>query len=218
MRVALLIAAKDLRQRFRDRSALIFAIIAPLGLALIFSRLIGPAAGFHATWAVVDLDGGALATVLRDDVIGGVAKAGVADVTDVATEEAARTAVEAGDVDAAFVIPQGFTAAIQSGRPTTIEVVGSRSSGLSTDIARSVAPRFGAGVVGSQLAVETVQALSAASIAPDVQARIATAAGTGPRRSPWSRSLPTCASSTSGRSSAPRWPSCSCSSRRRPGC
>ena len=44
LRVALLIAAKDLRQRFRDRSALIFAIVAPLGLALIFSRLIGPAA------------------------------------------------------------------------------------------------------------------------------------------------------------------------------
>ena len=30
MRVALLIAAKDLRQRFRDRSALIFAVAAPL--------------------------------------------------------------------------------------------------------------------------------------------------------------------------------------------
>ncbi len=139
MRVALLIAAKDLRQRFRDRSALIFAIAAPLGLALIFSRLIGPSAGFHATWVVVDLDGGSLATVLRDDVIGGVAKAGIADVTDLPTEAAARTAVEDGTADAAFVIPQGFTMAIQSGRPTTVEVVGSRTSGLSTDIAHAVA-------------------------------------------------------------------------------
>src|SRR6185295_14860373 len=108
LRIALLIAAKDLRQRFRDRSALIFAIIAPLGLALIFSRLIGPNAAFHATWAVVDLDGGAMATVLRDDVIGGVAKSGFADVTDIATEEAAQAAVRDGEVDAAFVIPQGF--------------------------------------------------------------------------------------------------------------
>ena len=180
MRVALLIAAKDLRQRFRDRSALIFAIIAPLGLALIFSRLIGPNAAFHATWAVVDLDGGAMATVLRDDVIGGVAKAGFADVTDIATEEAAQAAVQAGEVDAAFVIPQGFTAAILSGRPTTVEVVGSRSSGLSTDIARSVASRFGEGVIGVNLAVETVQTLARPSLPPEEKARIATAAGSGP--------------------------------------
>jgi hypothetical protein len=33
--------------------------------------------------------------VLRDDVIGGVAKAGFADVTDIATEEAAQAAVKA---------------------------------------------------------------------------------------------------------------------------
>ena len=180
LRVALLIAAKDLRQRFRDRSALIFAIVAPLGLALIFSRLIGPSAGFHATWVVVDLDGGSLATVLRDDVIGGVAKAGIADVTDVPTEDAARTAVEDGTADAAFVIPQGFTEAIQSGRPTTVEVVGSRSSGLSTDIARAVAARFGEGVVGSQLAVSTVETLAGASLPPTDAARIAQAAGSGP--------------------------------------
>ena len=180
MRVALLIAAKDLRQRFRDRSALIFAIAAPLGLALIFSRLIGPSAGFHATWVVVDLDGGSLATVLRDDVIGGVAKSGIADVTDLPTEAAARTAIEDGTADAAFVIPQGFTMAIQSGRPTTVEVVGSRSSGLSTDIAHAVAARFGEGVVGSQLAVSTVETLAGASLPPGDVARIAQAAGSGP--------------------------------------
>lgn len=180
LRVALLIAAKDLRQRFRDRSALIFAIVAPLGLALIFSRLIGPSAGFHATWVVVDLDGGTLATVLRDDVIGGVAKTGIADVSDLPTEAAARTAVEDGTADAAFVIPQGFTEAIQSGRPTTVEVVGSRSSGLSTDIAHAVAARFGEGVVGSQLALSTVETLAGASLPPAEAARIAQAAGSGP--------------------------------------
>jgi ABC-2 type transport system permease protein len=180
LRVALLIAAKDLRQRFRDRSALIFAIVAPLGLALIFSRLIGPNAAFHATWVVTDLDGGELAMVLRDEVIGGVAKAGVADVTDAPTEEAARAAVANGDVDSAFIIPQGFTAAIQSGRPTTIEVVGSRTSGLATDVARAVAARFGEGVVGVQLAVATVGELSGAPLSAADQARLAEAARAAP--------------------------------------
>ncbi len=176
LRIALLIAAKDLRQRFRDRSALVFAIVAPLGLALIFSRLIGPTAGFHATWVVTDLDGGELALVLRNDVIGGVAKAGVAAVTDAPTEEAARAAVANGDADSAFIIPQGFTSAIQSGRPTTLEIVGSRTSGLATDVARAVAARFGEGVVGIQLAVSTAGQLSGTPLSAADQARLAGAA------------------------------------------
>jgi ABC-2 type transport system permease protein len=180
LRVALLIAVKDLRQRFRDRSALIFAIVAPLGLALIFSRLIGPNAAFHATWIVVDLDGGPLATVLSDEVIGSVAQAGFADVTTMPTEDAARAAVEAGDADSAFVIPQGFTMAIESGRPTTLEIVGSRTSGLATDVAKAVAARFGQGVIGTQLAVATVQSLAGPSLSPEDQARIAQAAAAAP--------------------------------------
>ncbi len=180
LRVALLIAAKDLRQRFRDRSALIFAIVAPLGLALIFSRLIGPGGGFHATWVVADMDGGELALVLRDDVIGSLATAGVADVTSVPTEAAARAAVEAGDADSAFVIPQGFTAAIEAGRPTAIQVIGSRTSGLATDVARAVAARFGEGVAGTQLAVTTAASLAGASLSPDELTRLAQAARTAP--------------------------------------
>jgi len=180
LRIALLIAAKDLRQRFRDRSALIFAVIAPLGLALIFSRLIGPNAEFHATWVVADLDGGELSLALRNDVIGSIAGSGVADVLDVPTEEAARAMVEAGDADTAFVIPQGFTAAIETGRPTTLAVVGSRTSGLATDVAKAVAARFGEGVAGTQLAVSTVAALAGASLPPAEQQRIADAARAAP--------------------------------------
>ena len=181
MRIALLIAAKDLRQRFRDRSALIFAIVAPLGLALIFSRLIGPSAGFHATWVVVDLDGGSLATVLRDDVIGGVAKAGVADVTDVADRGGGPGGRQDGTADAAFVIPQGFTEAIQSGRPTTIEVVGSRSSGLVDATSRRPWRRASARAWSApSWPCPRCETLAGASLAPADAARIAQAAGTAP--------------------------------------
>ena len=48
MRIALLIALKDLRQRLRDRSALLVSIAAPLGLAVIFSQLLSGATGFGA--------------------------------------------------------------------------------------------------------------------------------------------------------------------------
>ncbi len=60
MRAALLIARKDLRERMRDKSAFLFGIVAPLGLAVIFSFIFTPIqnAVFHAEYVVVDLDGG----------------------------------------------------------------------------------------------------------------------------------------------------------------
>ena len=59
MRAALVIAGRILRQRLRDRSAIIFAVLTPLGLALAFSAVIPDfTADFHTTIAVVDEDHG----------------------------------------------------------------------------------------------------------------------------------------------------------------
>ena len=59
MRAALDIARKDLRQRVRDRSALLIAIVAPFVLAVLFSIMLGgDRTGFQADWGYVDLDGG----------------------------------------------------------------------------------------------------------------------------------------------------------------
>ena len=173
MRTALLIAAKDLRQRLRDRSALLVAVVAPLGLAVIFSSLLAGATEFHATYSVANLDGGDLSIVLRTQVLGSLVDAGVADVTDAASEQAARDAVEAGTADAAFIIPAGFSAGIRALTPVTIEIVGARSAGLATEIARAVARRFGDGVVSVQLAVTTVEDLTGAPLDAQGVGRIA---------------------------------------------
>ncbi|MEI7744544.1 MAG: ABC transporter permease [Chloroflexota bacterium] len=175
-RVAFLIAVKDLRQRLRDRSAILVAVVAPLGLALIFSQLLGNATGFHATYAVVDMDGGTLGTVLRQDVIGSLEAGGVATIHDLPTEAAARAEVEAGTADAAFLIPPGLTSAITAGQATTLQVVGARNAGLATEIARALGRRFGDGVVAVQLSVATVASLRGAALAPEEQGRIAAAA------------------------------------------
>ncbi|HEX5827929.1 MAG TPA: ABC transporter permease [Candidatus Limnocylindrales bacterium] len=172
MRVAWLIAVKDLRQRLRDRSALLVAVVAPLGLALIFSQLLAGATSFTTTWVVADLDGGALARTLRDEVIGSLEEAGVATVTDAADEAAAIAAVEDGDADVAIVIPAGFTAAIQSGQPTVLPLTGGQDEGLSTQVARAVAQRFGDQVVAVQLSVATVASLRGEPVPPADQARI----------------------------------------------
>ena len=187
MRIVLLVALKDLRQRLRDRTALLVSVVAPLGLAFIFSQLLAGTTDFRASYVVADMDGGPLATVLREDVIGSLEGSNAFQVTDVPTEAAARAAVSDGTADAAFLIPAGFSAAIGAGQAATLEVVGARDAGLATEIARSVAQRFGDGVVTVQLSVATASELAAATGAagsggpgatldPALQARIIGAA------------------------------------------
>jgi ABC-2 type transport system permease protein len=166
LRTALLITAKDLRQRLRDRSLLVIGVLAPLGLAAIFSLLLSGVTSFHAAFAVVDLDRGEVARAFREDVVGGLVEADVASVVELPDAAAARAAVEAGDVEAAFVIPAGFSVAIVRGEPTRIEVLGSADAGFATEVARSVASGFGQRVAAIGLAVHTVGALTDGPLDP----------------------------------------------------
>jgi ABC-2 type transport system permease protein len=175
MRAALVIAAKDLRQKLRDRSVLLMAVLAPLGLAFLFSTMIPSEDTFHTTYAVVDLDGSEIARGLVDGPLAGLAEAGVATLVPTATEADARAAVEAKDVAAAIVIPAGFSASVQAGRPAQLLVIGGSSS-LATEIARSVLARFGSQVTAVQVAVGTAIAAAGASPDPAVAREIAAAA------------------------------------------
>jgi ABC-2 type transport system permease protein len=181
MRAALLIAAKDLRQRFRDRSVLIFAVIAPAGLAIIFSLLLSGATDFHARYVVADLDGGQLAVALRNDVLGSLVEAGIADIDDEPTAEAAHDAVADGGADAAIVIPAGFSDAITSGGDTRLVIVGPTESSFATQVARSVAARFGDQVRAVQLAVHTIATVRGAPLGAAEMARVVSEVGAAPR-------------------------------------
>jgi ABC-2 type transport system permease protein len=176
MRTAFLITLKDLRQRVRDRSVILFAVVAPLGLAVIFSQLLAGTVDFRASYLVADLDRGDIARTFRVDVLGAMSKAGFAEIAEISSATAARDRVEDGAVDAAFVIPAGFSAAIAARQPATIEVYGARDEGLATEIARSVAARFADGVAAVQLAVLTVGDMEGRPVGEDQLAAIVAAA------------------------------------------
>lgn len=156
MRVALVIAGRILRQRLRDRSAIIFAVLTPLGLALAFSAVIPDfTPSFHTTVAVVDEDHGAAAQALVQGPLAGLVTAGIADIKTLATEADARSAVSADQAGAAIVIPAGFTDAIHDGQPTQLRVLGG-SSPVSREVVRATVAGF-ANVVGAgQLTLQTV--------------------------------------------------------------
>lgn len=154
MRAALTIAGKDLRLRMRDRSMFILGILAPFLLAVIFDLVLGGVAEdeFQPHVAVADLDQGPVAAGLVG-VLRSLADDEVMVVDVVPSAEEARTAVEAGDVDAAFLIPEGFSDAVTSGRAASLEIVGSVDAPISVAIAEAIARSFSAEVEAVQLAV-----------------------------------------------------------------
>jgi ABC-2 type transport system permease protein len=153
MRAALTIARRSLRQRVRDRSAILFSIVIPLGLAAAFSLLIPRGTTFHAAYAVYDADGGPVAATLVNHVLGGLVDAGVADVSPVTSEAAALAALEDGETAAAILIPAGLSNAVAAGTPTEIRIVAMTDAALGAQIASSVVGAFASDVGAIQLAV-----------------------------------------------------------------
>jgi ABC-2 type transport system permease protein len=165
MHAALSIAAKDLRQKVRDRSAIIIAVVAPLSLAFLFSSALpGDQTTFDATFVVVDLDRGPVAGGLVDGPLAGLAPVGI-DVQQKSTEAEARAMVDDGSASVAIIIPAGFSDAVQAARATELTVVGRANATFATQVARSILAAFVNSVEGVQVAVATV--IASSSSAPD---------------------------------------------------
>lgn len=155
MRAALTIAAKDLRQRVRDRSAFVVAFLLPLGLAGIFSLTLANVSGeskFTATYAVVDLDRGQVAQAFTDIL----SKLDFAKLQQTSTAAQASKLAEDGKVDAAFVIPAGFSATAAAGQGGELRVITNPNSAIGGLVARSIAQSFASDIDAIQVSVATV--------------------------------------------------------------
>ena len=166
MRAAFLIAGKDLRQRMRDKSAFIYGIVAPLGLAFIFSFILNPiqSSTFRAEYVVVDHDRGTISQAFGE-VLKGLEAEDIATIRTVDSLAEARDQVErgsdafAGDdkpkADAAFMIPAGLSESVLAGRGGRITVVGAAGSDLAAQVAYSVAQGFATELGAVEVAVRT---------------------------------------------------------------
>jgi ABC-2 type transport system permease protein len=169
MGAALLIAGKDLRLRVRDRSVLILGIIAPLVLSYIFYLVFGPAAtgqGLSLEYGLVDDDRSEISTSFTA-VLEGAAADGVLELTTFEESAGAVSALEEGDIDAYFHIPNGLGDAVFANQPATVDVVGDVDSPTSTQIAASFAEQFASGVASSQTAVATAATVSDQEVTPE---------------------------------------------------
>ena len=154
MRAVLAIAAKDLRQRTRDRSAWVLVFLAPVLISALMSLAFGNNTEFRADIGVVDLDRGPAATGLTK-VLESPELKDVVRVRAYADEAAARRAVDAGRVHAAVVVPAGFTAALRGGTARPVTVLDSVDYGLQAQLARAVTESYVAQVNADRLSVAT---------------------------------------------------------------
>ena len=169
MGAALRIAAKDLRQRIRDRSAIMLAVVVPLALAAIFSMLFGPASTPSPfEYAVADADRSDLSRAFTGQVLTELEERGIVTVTELPESEA-RAAVRDGDLDAVFVFPVGFAEDVRSERPASLDVVGSVDAATATDVARSVATSYVEGLNAARVAVAAVVRTAPGLTAADIQ-------------------------------------------------
>lgn len=160
MRVALLIAAKDLRQRLRDRSAIMVAFVVPLGLAFVFNATLGgiSTGGTSFRYGVVDEDRSQVSAVFVDDVLPAVQEGGAIRVRTLASEADGRRMVADGELSALFVVPAGFGSAVEGSDAARIRVIGDVDEPTGTQVARSIASRFAADLNSVRVAVATVAA------------------------------------------------------------
>ncbi len=168
---ALLIAEKDLKARIRDRSALIFGILVPFGLAFIFNAIFGGVSGNSGaiSLGVVVADHGPVGQAFVRQVLGPLRHIGIISVHTEPSVSAARSLASSGTLDAVIVVPAGFSAAVQSDRPASMTVIENVASPISAEIARSIAQGYAAGLNRVRLSVATVAASAPGGLS---QARI----------------------------------------------
>ena len=180
MSAALTILGKDLRLRLRDRSLVMYAVVVPLGLTALFSFILPDDQGIELTAAVVDADGGEVASGFVDGVVPALVDDGVLTRAEVADADEARTRVTDGELDAAWIVPEGFSAAVAAGEPAELEVLVAAGRTLPGEVAVGVADAFAAQVEEVALAVG-VDAARTGPPSPERIEAIATAAEAAPQ-------------------------------------
>jgi ABC-2 type transport system permease protein len=157
VRAALIIARKDLKQRLRDRSAIVAAFVAPLAIAFIVSGAFGQGftGEFGATYAVVDLDGSDFSRAFTEQVLRSPQLRNQIHVIEAKTPDEARASIRRDEVGAAFVFPQGFAADVIGNRKASVTVLGNPDSQIGTAVAEAIAKAYTEQINATRLSVGT---------------------------------------------------------------
>jgi ABC-2 type transport system permease protein len=175
MRAIFVIAWKDLKQRLRDRSALVAAFVAPLAIAFIISSAFGGGFvdSFSATYAVADADGSALSKAFAEQVLRAPQFRDQIHVVRAKDSADAQARVGRDEVGAAFFIPKGFGAAVTGNRKASITVFRNPDAQIGAAVAEALADAYADQINAGRLSVATAIRAQSAQGTPPVPAAIA---------------------------------------------
>ena len=160
MRQVLILTASDLRQRVRDRSVVIFAVVVPLVLMFVFNLVFGATEDLEldpVTVAISVPAGDELERVVPHAVRELDGADGLVVTVHEVGAAVGRQDVEDGDAAIALLVPEGFGEAARTGRPISVDAVRGDEAGLEADIVLSVVDglldQFGSGAVTARAAL-----------------------------------------------------------------
>ena len=162
MSPVLVITLKDLRQRVRDRSAIVLGFVAPLGIAALMSFAFQGTERFHMTIGVVDRDHGALATAFTNFLHSSDLQK-IVTVRAMTDDASATQKVKDRALDAAIVVPPGFSQAVTGAGATSLQVLTDTDRQLAGEVTQSLATSFVSQVNADRLSVATAIAAGAPS-------------------------------------------------------
>ncbi len=168
MRAAVLIAGKDLRQRMRDRTAVIAALVLPFVMATILGTTLPNVTNKSTSKfkvGVVNDDHGPAALYLIKEVLEPLQRKKLIRLYPTTTLSAGRALVRDGKVTTTLVIPPGFSHAADVEAPSQIEIIGDGQlfKQAGTYVARSIALAFANQLNGVHLAVASARKKHATS-------------------------------------------------------
>jgi len=157
MKKLLYVASNELLLLRKDKMAVIWMVVLPLGMTLIGGLVFG--GGSEAVvidLPVVDLDGGEMAEVVLDIL----SQTGNLNLETVYDEGTARELVADGERAGAVIIPPGFSAAMLSGQSTGLELIvapGGQTAPLLEGMVRGVTSGFSNMQTTVEVAISEVQ-------------------------------------------------------------
>jgi len=156
----LAIARKDLRQRIRDRSAIVVGLIAPVLIAGLMSLAFSGLNSFHFTLGLVELDHGPIAAELVKALEVPQLRQ-VITLRPVRSVAVARSEESHGEIAAALVIPAEFSGAATGEHPEALTTITSNQATVPGEVTQSIVSSFAAQLNADRLSFATALAAGA---------------------------------------------------------
>lgn len=143
MTAVLVIARSNIERFIRNRSFLVLAILAPLGITAALSSTIGPALSGTFRPRITIADG--IGDGSLDGLVAGLRTSGFDDLNVVSSAEEARAMVEDGETDAAIVYSAALGQSITEpfSEPGPILIVADADADIATAVAEAIAGQSG---------------------------------------------------------------------------